>query len=85
VNKGISEYIPPPKRATLTAKEAAEYIGISYWLILELAKRKEIPAIYAGKRVLFRVETLNRWMDGQEAKAVEKPVDTGHGKIRRIL
>lgn len=84
MNKGISEYIPAPKRATVTAKEAAEYVGVSYWLILELAKRKEIPVIYAGRRVLFRIETLNRWMDTQEAKVVEKS-DTGYGRIRRIL
>ena len=29
------------KRTTLTAKEAAEYLGISYWLITQLVKRKQ--------------------------------------------
>lgn len=31
------------QRITLTAKEAAEYLGISYWLITQLVKRKQIP------------------------------------------
>ena len=31
------------KRTTLTMKEAADYLGISYWLINQLAKRKQIP------------------------------------------
>ena len=32
------------KRTTLTMKEAAEYLGISYWLITQLVKRKQIPS-----------------------------------------
>ncbi len=71
-------------RATITAREAAKYLNISYWLVLELVKRKEIPAIHAGRRVLFRVETLDRWMDEQEETTVQKP-DAGHGRIRRVL
>ena len=42
------------KRTTLTAKEAAEYLGISYWLITQLVKRKQIPCSRVGKRILFR-------------------------------
>ena len=44
------------KRTTLTAKEAAEYLGISYWLITQLVKRKQIPCSRVGKRILFRKE-----------------------------
>ena len=53
-------------RATFKAREAAEYLGVSYWLILEMAKRGEIPHIRAGRLVLFRKEALDRWMDEQE-------------------
>ena len=42
------------QRTTLTAKEAAEYLGISYWLITQLVKRKQIPCSRVGKRILFR-------------------------------
>ena len=31
------------QRTTLTMKEASEYLGISYWLINQLVRRKQIP------------------------------------------
>lgn len=31
------------QRTTLTMKEAAEYLGISYWLVNRLVRRKQIP------------------------------------------
>ncbi len=57
-------------RSTLTAKEAAKYLGISYWKVLEMAKRGEIPHIRAGSRVLFRRESLDQWMLEQEQASV---------------
>ncbi|MCL6558881.1 MAG: helix-turn-helix domain-containing protein [Firmicutes bacterium] len=81
----MSKFIPPPKRATVDAKEAAEYIGVSYWLLLEMAKRGEVPCIRAGRRVLFRVASLDAWMRDQEEKSVRKHETTGTGKIRRVL
>ena len=57
------------ERQTLTAKEAASYLGISYWLLLELTKRRELPYIAAGSRKLFRRESLDRWLSDQEIKA----------------
>lgn len=55
------------KRATLSTQEAAEYLGISYWLMLEMVKRGEISPIRAGGRYLFRQSGLDAWMDRQEA------------------
>lgn len=71
------------QRVTMDAKEAAAWVGVSYWLILELAKKKEIPAIRAGGRVLFRAESLSKWMDQQEAKSMgqEQPE---RGKLRVV-
>lgn len=54
------------KRATFTTREAAEYLGISYWLILEMVKRKQINPIRAGSRYLFRQSALDEWMARQE-------------------
>ena len=31
------------RKITLSMKEAADYLGVSYWLVSELARRKEIP------------------------------------------
>lgn len=69
--------------ATITAKEAAKYIGISYWLVLDMAKKNLIPCIHAGDRVLFRKETLDRWMENQETQSIQ-PINSGYGNIRKI-
>ncbi|MGG1685560.1 helix-turn-helix domain-containing protein [Pseudalkalibacillus sp. NRS-1564] len=71
-------------RTTLTAKEAAQYIGISYWHLLDLAKKKQIPHIRAGKRVLFRVNSLEDWMNDQERTSVDIEEDSAYGNLRRI-
>ena len=54
------------QRATFSAKEAAEYLGVSYWLLLEMVKRKQISPIRAGNRYLFRQAALDEWMARQE-------------------
>jgi excisionase family DNA binding protein len=59
------------KPATFKAKQAAEYIGISYWKILDMVKKGEIPHIRAGRLVLFRQVTLDNWLQEQEAASVD--------------
>lgn len=54
------------QRTTLTAKEAAEYLGISYWLITQLVRRKQIPCSRVGKRILFRKEALDIYLSTKE-------------------
>lgn len=54
------------QRTTLTAKEAAEYLGISYWLITQLVKRRQIPCSRVGKRILFRKEALDVYLSQKE-------------------
>ena len=61
------EQIP---RSTLTMKEAAEYLGISYWLINQLAKRKKIPYSKVGGKFLFRVKALDEYLTEQEKASV---------------
>ena len=51
---------------SLTAKEAAEYLGISYWLITQLVRRKQIPCSRVGKRILFRKEALDIYLSKKE-------------------
>jgi excisionase family DNA binding protein len=72
-------------RTTLTAKEAATYIGISYWLLCELVKRKEIPCIRVGGRILFRLESLSKWLEGCENSSIQKDETTNedYGVLRR--
>ena len=54
------------ERTTLTMKEAAEYLGISYWLITQLVRRKQIPCSRVGKRILFRKEALDIYLSKKE-------------------
>ena len=44
--------LPKVERTTLTMKETAEYLGISYWLVNQLVRRKQIPCARVGGRVL---------------------------------
>lgn len=57
---------------TLKAKEAAQYLGCSYWKLLEMVKKGEIPHIRVGKLVFFRKVTLDQWLGEQEIKSMEK-------------
>jgi len=58
------------EKATLTAKEAANYLGVSLDLIYKYSTYGNLPCIRVGKRKLFRTESLNRWMDNQEIKCI---------------
>lgn len=68
------------QKATLSSREAAEYLGISYWLLLEMVKHKEINPIRAGRRYLFRQVGLDAWMEEQEARMDSKPVKLSRAK-----
>ena len=58
------------QRTTLTMKEAAEYLGISYWLINQLVRRKEIPCSKVGGKFLFRVQVLNEYLNSKERESI---------------
>lgn len=58
------------QRTTLTMKEAAEYLGISYWLINQLVRRKEIPCSKVGGKFLFRVQVLDEYLSSKKQESV---------------
>ena len=58
------------QRTTLTMKETAEYLGISYWLINQLVRRKEIPCSKVGGKFLFRVQVLDEYLSSKEQESV---------------
>ena len=51
-------------------REAAEYLGISYWLINQLVKRKQIPCSKIGGKFLFRVKALEEYLSEKEQASV---------------
>ncbi|TYO97045.1 helix-turn-helix domain-containing protein [Desulfallas thermosapovorans] len=71
-------------RETIHAKEAAEMLGVSEWTIYDWARRKIIPHIKVGKRVLFRRSSILQWLDEQEAASLVQPEPVDSGKIRRL-
>ncbi|OQA78687.1 MAG: Helix-turn-helix domain protein [bacterium ADurb.Bin243] len=56
-------------KVTITAKQAAQYIGCSYWSLCEMCKRGEVPFISVGKKRLFREEALLRWITEREQQS----------------
>ena len=59
------------QRTTLTMKEAAEYLGISYWLINQLVRRKQIPCSKVGGKFLFRVQVLDEYLSSKEKESIK--------------
>ena len=68
------------QRTTLTMKEAAEYLGISYWLINQLVRRKQIPCSKVGGKFLFRVQALDEYLNRKEKESVSYYLI---GKVRK--
>jgi excisionase family DNA binding protein len=64
--------LPKVERTTLTMKETAEYLGVSYWLVNQLVRRKQIPCARVGGRVLFRVQALDEYLKEKEENSIKK-------------
>ena len=62
--------LPKVQRTTLTMKEAAKYLGISYWLINQLVRQKQIPCSKVGGKYLFRVQVLDEYLNKKEQDSV---------------
>ncbi len=58
------------ERTTLTMKEAAEYLGISYWLTNQLVRRKQLPCSKVGGKFLFRVQALDDYLTKKEQDSI---------------
>ena len=65
------ENLAKVERTTLTMRETAEYLGISYWLVTQLVRRREIPCARVGGRVLFRVQALDEYLKEKEEKSLK--------------
>ncbi|MFC0472500.1 helix-turn-helix domain-containing protein [Halalkalibacter kiskunsagensis] len=58
-------------RGTITVKEAASYIGVSKDLIYQLVRESKLPHVKVGRRILFRREVIDHWMNNQEAYSIQ--------------
>ena len=57
-------------RTTLTMRETAEYLGVSYWLVTQLVRRKQIPCSRVGGKVLFRKEAIDGYLNEKEKASI---------------
>ena len=47
-------------------------LGISYWLVGQLVRKKELPHFRVGRRILFRKKVIDNFMEEQEKIAFDK-------------
>ena len=50
------------KKRVLDSVEAAQYLGISYWLIRKLVREKKIPYYKIESKTLFTKEILDKYI-----------------------
>jgi len=54
----------PTEKAFLTKKELAVMLGLSVFTIDSwVSERREIPFVKMGKRVMFDIRDIQRWVD----------------------
>lgn len=67
----------------VTMKELEKMYGVSYWFWFK--NKAMIPHIRIGKKILFRVETVEKWLHDQEMSLTNiSNIAKQDGKIRRI-
>lgn len=60
--ENLSEEKSGMKRV-LDSTEAAQYLGISYWLIRKLVREKKIPYYKIESKTLFTKEILDKYIE----------------------
>ena len=51
------------EKRVLDSTEAAQYLGISYWLIRKLVREKKIPHYKIESKTLFTKELLDKYIE----------------------
>ena len=66
------------EKRVLDSVEAAQYLGISYWLIRKLVREKKIPYYKIESKTLFTKEILDKYIQDsleEQKKKVEYSFD----------
>lgn len=61
------------ERMAMSVDEAAEYTGIGRNTLRDLIRTGRIPVIRIGRRILIRVDTLERFLMLNDGKDLRKP------------
>ncbi len=52
----------------LNIKELADYLNCSISTIRNLLRKGELPHFRIGKKIYFKKESIDKWVDGNESK-----------------
>lgn len=63
--------LKPIKRSTLSVDEIAVYIGVSIDMIYKMTREKAIPHFRVGRRILFRKDAIDKWINEQMGQIYE--------------
>lgn len=55
-------------RGCRTLRETAEYLGIGYASVCELARREGFPCIQVGRKKMIPVDALENWLSQQKVE-----------------
>ena len=64
----------------LSELEVAETLGLSYWSVRQLRLQQGLPHFKCGRRIFYRLQTVQTWLEHQE----QGTVATADNTIRRI-
>ncbi|WP_226897345.1 helix-turn-helix domain-containing protein [Priestia megaterium] len=69
----------------MSVKEAALYMGVSKDTIYELTRKKNIPHLRLGRRILFRKNALDIWMREMEKSSLKVEKDIANSYLGEDL
>lgn len=69
---------------TMTIKEAAKYLGVSHWMLSMQCKQNKIKHFKAGRKFLFRKDTLDTWLREIQEKSIIAEKEPSSNVIRKI-
>lgn len=61
------------KKRLINKKELAEYLNLSIYTIDTWVSQNRIPYIKMGRRVLFDLDEIEKWIEEQKVTYKEKP------------
>lgn len=59
-----------PSRRLLTVKDTAAYLSCTVWAVRELAWAQKVPFVKIGRRLLFDIQDLNRFVERNKVPAL---------------
>ena len=68
----------------LTESELANELGLSAWTVRRWRLTAELPVIKVGGRFLYRIESVEHWLESQETVTKDIQLPDEIGKIRQV-